>query len=117
MENRTPTSVHERQTNAASLPAAQPNKGMKDVPVVSHFLQGKPASVTERCRLIREFVSAQTECDLESLLREELPTIVESHLAALGYPPGIGGQTNRAGYDTTRFCQRASNESFPFAFA
>ena len=75
MENRTPTPVDERQANAASLPASQPNKGVKDVPVVSHFLQGKPASVTERCRLIRQFVSAQTECALETLLREELPTI------------------------------------------
>lgn len=75
MENRTPRPVDERKENAASLSASQPNKGMKADPVVSHFLQGKPASVTEHCRLIREFVSAQTEFALESLLREELPTL------------------------------------------
>lgn len=65
----------DRQVIVASSPASQPNKRTKAIPVVSQFLQDKPASVTERCRLIREFVSAQTEYALESLLREELPKI------------------------------------------
>jgi len=68
----------ERQAIAAFLPTSQPDKGKKAIPVVSHALQVKPASVTERCRLIREFVSTQNEDTLESLLREKLPKIAKA---------------------------------------
>lgn len=58
--------------NSSSVFAIQQTLAVKPAPVVSHSLQNKPASVTERCRLIRECVATQTECALESLLCEEM---------------------------------------------
>ena len=60
-----------------SIIPSQQTLVVKPAPVLSHSLHVKPASVTERCRLVREFVAAESEDTLESLLRENLPKIAK----------------------------------------